>query len=55
MYVNFTQSTSDVLKLRRAFESGRLKRASGPDSASVQVVLEDGSVYNQSGRLLFSD
>jgi membrane fusion protein (multidrug efflux system) len=55
MYVNFTQSSSDVLKLRRAFESGRFKRASGPQSASVQVLLEDGSVYNQSGRLLFSD
>jgi membrane fusion protein (multidrug efflux system) len=55
MYVNFTQSSSEVLKLRRAFESGRFKRASGPQSASVQVLLEDASVYNQSGRLLFSD
>jgi len=55
MYVNFTQSASDVLKLRRAFESGKFKRSSGPDAASVQVVLEDGSVYERPGRLLFSD
>jgi membrane fusion protein (multidrug efflux system) len=55
MYVNFTQSSNDVLRLRRAFESGRFKRSSGPNSASVQVLLEDGSVYGQSGRLLFSD
>ncbi len=55
MYVNFTQSTTDVLKLRRALESGKYKRASGPNSAGVQVLLEDGSEYPQSGRLLFSD
>ena len=29
MYVNFTQSTTEVLKLRRAFDSGRLQRAPG--------------------------
>jgi membrane fusion protein (multidrug efflux system) len=55
MYVNFTQSTTDVLQLRRALTSGRLKRASGSDAASVRVVLEDGSEYAQAGRLLFSD
>jgi membrane fusion protein (multidrug efflux system) len=55
MYVNFTQSSTDVLKLRRALESGKYKRASGPNSAGVQVLLEDGSEYPQSGRLLFSD
>ncbi|HEX7441372.1 MAG TPA: efflux RND transporter periplasmic adaptor subunit [Caldimonas sp.] len=55
MYVNFTQSATDVLRLRRALESGKYKRASGPNSAGVQVLLEDGSEYPQSGRLLFSD
>ena len=55
MYVNFTQSSNDVLRLRRAFESGKFKRSSGPNSASVQVLLEDGSVYGQTGKLLFSD
>jgi membrane fusion protein (multidrug efflux system) len=55
MYVNFTQSTTEVLKLRQAIESGKFKRAAGADAASVQIVLEDGTVYAQSGKLLFSD
>jgi membrane fusion protein, multidrug efflux system len=54
LYVNFTQSSSEVLNLRRAFEQGRLKRA-GADDAQVRVVLEDGSDYGQPGRLLFAD
>jgi len=55
MYVNFTQSTTEVLRLRKALESGRLKRAAGAEAASVRVVLEDGSEYGQAGKLLFSD
>ena len=55
MFVNFTQSTTEVLRLRRAIESGKFKRASGPDAAAVEIVLEDGSVHAQPGRLLFSD
>ncbi|WOB08017.1 lipoprotein [Piscinibacter gummiphilus] len=54
MYVNFTQSTTEVLKLRRALAAGKLQKA-GADAAKVQVVLEDGSVYPQTGKLLFSD
>jgi len=53
MYVNFTQSTTDVLRLRKAVESGQYKRAG--DGAQVRVLLEDGSVYAQPGKLLFSD
>ena len=55
MYVNFTQSASEVMRLRRALEGGQFKRASGADAASVRVVLEDGTEYAQTGRLLFSD
>ena len=55
MYVNFTQSASEVLRLRRALESGRLKRAGAADAASVRVLLEDGSTHPRTGRLLFSD
>ena len=55
MYVNFTQSASEVMKLRAAMESGQFKRASGGDAASVRIVLEDGSEYPRPGRLLFSD
>ena len=55
VYVNFTQSAGDVMKLRSALQSGQFKRASGTEAASVRVVLEDGSEYAQPGRLLFSD
>ena len=56
MYVNFTQSTTDVLALRRAVESGKFRRAgNAADAASVRIVLEDGSVYPQAGKLLFTD
>jgi membrane fusion protein, multidrug efflux system len=54
MYVNFTQSTTEVLRLRQALAAGKLQKA-GTDAAKVQVVLEDGSVYPQAGKLLFSD
>ena len=54
MYVNFTQSAAEVYQLRKAMESGQLKGA-GKDAASVQVVMEDGTVYDRPGRLLFSD
>ena len=54
MYVNFTQSAAEVFRLRKAMDNGQLKGA-GAQAASVQVILEDGSVYEQPGRLLFSD
>jgi membrane fusion protein (multidrug efflux system) len=55
MYVNFTQSATEVLNLRRALDAGRLKRAGGGEAASVKVLLEDGTVHSRPGRLLFSD
>ncbi len=55
MYVNFTQSAGEVMKLRRAMDSGQFKRAAGGSAASVRLVLEDGSDYPLPGRLLFSD
>lgn len=54
LYVNFTQSATEALRLRRAMEAGQLKSA-GQDAAAVRVVLEDGTEYGQVGRLLFSD
>ena len=55
MYVNFTQSATDVLKLRRAMQDGQFKHAAGTDAASVRVVLEDGTEYALPGKLLFTD
>lgn len=54
MYINFTQSAAEVMKLRTALEAGQLKRA-GAQAASVRLVLDDGSEYAKSGKLLFSD
>jgi membrane fusion protein (multidrug efflux system) len=55
IYVNFTQSANEVLKLRRAMEAGQFKRASGGDAASVRIELEGGTEYALPGKLLFSD
>ena len=55
MYVNFTQSAAEVMKLRAAMDAGQFKRASGADAASVRILLEDGTEYPRLGRLLFSD
>lgn len=52
VYVNFSQSSTELLALRKALESGKLQRAG---DASVTVLLEDGSEYPQKGTLLFSD
>ncbi|MCF8177400.1 MAG: efflux RND transporter periplasmic adaptor subunit [Sulfuritalea sp.] len=50
--VEFTQSYSDLLRLRQAVKAGNQKKA---DSTKVELVLEDGSLYPETGRLRFSD
>ena len=50
--VEFTQSYSSLLRLQQAVKSGKQKKA---DAASVQLVLEDGSLYAEPGRLQFAD
>lgn len=55
LYVNFTQSATDVLKLRRAMQDGQFKQADSSGAASVRVVLEDGGEYPLPGKLLFTD
>ena len=55
MYVNITQPVADVLRLRSAIASGKLKTVAGSESAAVRIVLDDGSVYAQTAKLLFSD
>ena len=54
IYADFTQSVSEMSRLRRAFESGDLDRIS-PDAAKVRLLLDDGSVYPLPGKLLFSE
>jgi membrane fusion protein (multidrug efflux system) len=58
VYVNFTQSSGELLRLRKALATNQLRRAGkgGPgDAVAVNVVLEDGSLLPQPGKLLFSD
>ena len=55
MYVNFTQSAAEVMKLRSAMASGLYKQADVVGAASVRVMLEDGTEYAKPGKLLFSD
>ena len=54
LYVNFTQSATEAMRLKRAMEAGQLKGA-GNGAAAVRVVLDDGSEYAKPGKLLFSD
>src|ERR1700751_2908596 len=54
IYADFTQSVGEMNRLRRAFENGDLDRIS-PDAAKVRLVLDDGTIYPTSGRLLFSE
>ncbi|HYC42486.1 MAG TPA: efflux RND transporter periplasmic adaptor subunit [Noviherbaspirillum sp.] len=54
VYVNLTQSSGELLQLRRALASGRLKSV-GKDKAKVTLVTEDGRAYPHEGKLLFSD
>jgi len=50
--VEFSQSYSDLLRLQQAVKTGKQKKA---DAAKVELVLEDGSLYPEKGRLQFTD
>lgn len=54
LYVNFTQSAAEAMRLRRAVDAGQLKRL-GADAVEVRLVLDDGSIHPQPARLLFAD
>lgn len=53
LYVNFTVSASDLDRLRRAQTAGNVS-LSDPNKTTVQVLLPDGSKYDQEGTLDFS-
>ena len=54
VYFDFTQSSTEVLRLKRALEKGSLERA-GEGAARVTLILEDGTTYAHAGKLLFTD
>lgn len=54
IYFDFTQSTSELISLRRAIASGTLGEAS-PEQSAVTLILDDGSEYDKKGKILFSE
>ncbi len=54
IYFDFTQSSTEVLRLRRSLDQGQLQSVA-PGAAKVSLLLEDGTVYQSPGKLLFSD
>jgi membrane fusion protein (multidrug efflux system) len=54
MYVDVTQSSAEMLKLKQNLASGLLKKG-GTAQARVKLLLEDGSAYPLPGSLKFSE
>lgn len=53
MYVNVTQSATEVMKLRQQVAEGKLLAADG--AIEVGIKFENGEMYPYTGRLLFAD
>ncbi len=54
IYVDVPQSTTELLRLQRRLEEGRINR-NGAGANKVQLILEDGTKYPQEGTLQFRD
>ncbi|MDR3326110.1 MAG: efflux RND transporter periplasmic adaptor subunit [Rhodospirillaceae bacterium] len=54
IYVDVVRSSIEMLRLQREFLDGNLKKV-GDGQALVHLILEDGSEYNETGKLLFSE
>ncbi len=54
IYVDITQSVGELNKIRRDLARGELLSLAN-DVANVELILDDGTVYGQTGKLLFSD
>jgi membrane fusion protein (multidrug efflux system) len=54
IYVDLTQSSAELLRLRRDLDAGRVQR-DARQAVPVRLVLEDGSEYETTGRLAFSE
>jgi len=55
MFVDVTQSSAELLKLKRNLASGVMKSDGAAAQARVRLLLEDGSPYPQTGTLKFSE
>lgn len=54
IYVDLTQSGTELLQMRRAIEQGSI-RSNNAGETPVQVIFEDGTEYEQEGLLAFSE
>jgi membrane fusion protein (multidrug efflux system) len=54
IYVDVPQATSEMLRLKRRLEDGRLLR-NGTDLDQVRIIQEDGTAYPLEGTLQFRD
>lgn len=54
IYVDVPQSTTDLLRLKRHIEEGRLSR-DGTNADNVEIILGDGTKYPLQGTLQFRD
>ncbi|MBN1473567.1 MAG: efflux RND transporter periplasmic adaptor subunit [Syntrophaceae bacterium] len=54
MYVDVTQSTSDIARLRRQFKEGQLQQKNKKQQ-KASLILDDGTEYPQKGILQFRD
>src|SRR4030042_752022 len=54
LYVDVLQSTTELLRLQRRLEDGRLHNG-GKNQSKVQLILEDNTTYTLEGTLQFRD
>ena len=54
IYADVPQSTTELLRLRRRLEDGRLDQ-NGKNQQKVKLILEDNNVYSMEGTLQFRD
>jgi membrane fusion protein, multidrug efflux system len=53
IYVDVTQPTTTILRLKRELASGQIKSVEG--KVPVRLILEDGTTYDEPGTLQFSE
>ena len=51
VYVDFTRSSSDAIRIRQATQAGRLANT---ENNNIEILFSDGSSYPQKGKLEFS-
>lgn len=55
IYIELTESSANLLRLKQAIAAGRLNEGGGDDTADIHLTLEDGIEYPHVGKLDMSD